>query len=91
MLADFCLWVFEFETFCDVFIHHFAALVQKELQKSGGKKFFWNTLLLNLKKNQSIFREFDNIEKTEERGCLEIVILEVKVRHCEPSSLIDGK
>ena len=64
---------------------------KKNCKNRGGKKCFCNTLLLNLKKKQSIFPEFDNVEKTEERGCLEIVILEVKVRHCEPSSLIDGK
>ena len=45
--VDFCLWVYEFETFCGSFIHHLAAMVQRTLQNST-KKFFWDTQLAAL-------------------------------------------
>ena len=35
MLADFCLWVYRFETFRGVFIHPLTALVQRKLQKKS--------------------------------------------------------
>ena len=45
-MADFSLWVLKFESFCGVFIHHLAALFQKELQNSSKKN--WDTLMINV-------------------------------------------
>ena len=41
--GGFCLLIYKFKTFCGVFIHHLAALVQKNCKIK--KKVFWDTLM----------------------------------------------
>ena len=52
MLADFCLWVYRFETFRGVFIHPLTALVQGKLQKKQVVSLTQATTIILLVENR---------------------------------------